>query len=295
MKLSRREWLIGAGAFAMSAPAIAPAPAPAVLAQSDKLIPNTRGGYRFLPGVPFLSLAALASNGFEIVRATLRRPRPLPEGLTAIEKYLPEVGRPMHALCGPELRSGHQTTRAEFAAFNSAYIERLRKAGLLVGDSVPMTRTNVAMAGIDQHQIYAFSYTVPLSRTEPKPSPTFVVAAVAEVRNLAFRPEAGRTFVAGEVVAAGDTSLEGLRQKTVFVLEELEGRLRLLGLRWGDVTGTQLYTVYDIQPLMASLILPKLGEAGRMGVQWYHAQPPVVGSEVEVDVRATRMELTVNI
>ena len=117
-------------------------------------------------------------------------------------------------------------------------------------------------------------------------SPTFVVAAVAEVRNLASRPE---------VVAAGDTSLEGLRQKTAFVLEELEGRLRLLGLSWGDVTGTQLYTVYDIHPLIASLILPKLGEAGRMGVQWYHAQPPVVGSEIEVDVRATRMELTVNI
>ncbi|AMY08548.1 hypothetical protein LuPra_01749 [Luteitalea pratensis] len=286
MKLSRREWLIGSGAFAMSAPAFAPAPALAVLAQGDKLIPNTRGGYRFLPGVPFLSLAALPSDGFEIVRATLRRPRPLSEGLTAIEKYLPEVGRPLHALCGLELRSGHQTTRAEFAAFNSAYIERMRMAGLLVGDSVPMTRTNVAMAGMGEHQIYAFSYTVPLSRSEPKPSPTFVVAAVAEVRNLASRPE---------VVAAGDTSLEGLRQKTAFVLEELEGRLRLLGLRLGDVTGTALYTVYDIHPLMASLILPKLSEAARIGVQWYHAQPPVVGSEIEVDVRATRMELTINI
>ena len=142
------------------------------------------------------------------------------------------------------------------------------------------------MAGVDQHQIYAFSYTVPLLRTGPKPSPTFVVAAVPEVRNLASRPE---------VVAAGDTSLEGLRQKVAFVLEEIEGRLRLLGLRWGDVTGTQLYTVYDIQPLMPGLILPKLGEAGRMGVQWYHAQPPVVGGEIEIDVRATRMQLTVDI
>ena len=286
MALSRREWLIGAAAFAMSAPAFAPAPALAVLAQSEKLIPNTRGGYRFLPGVPFLSLAALPADGFEIVRAILRRPRPLPEGLTTIEKYLSEVGRPLHALCGLELRSGHQATRPEFAAFNSADIERMRLAALLVGDSVPMTRTNVAMAGMGEHQIYAFSYTVPLSRAEPKPSPTFVVAAVAEVRNLASRPE---------VVAAGDTSIEGLRQKTAFVLEELEGRLRLLGLRWGDVTGTQLYTVYDIHALVASLILPKLGEAARIGVQWYHAQPPVVGSEIEVDVRATRMELTINI
>jgi hypothetical protein len=59
MKLSRREWLIGAGVFAMNAPAFATAPALAVLAQSDKLIPNVRGGYRFLPGLrlPFLSPA----------------------------------------------------------------------------------------------------------------------------------------------------------------------------------------------------------------------------------------------
>jgi hypothetical protein len=286
MNPSRREWLIGAGASVAAVSGLALTLARAVFAQSDQLIPNARGGYRFLPGPPFLSLAVLASEGFEIVRATLRRPRPFAEGLAAIEKYLSEVGRPLHALCGLELRFGHQTTRADFGAFNSEYIERMRTARLLVADSVPIARTNVAMAGVDQRRIFAFSYTVPVSGATPRQFPTFVFAAVPAVRNLASRPQ---------IIAEGDTSLNGLRQQAAFVLETIESRLQLFGLNWGDVTATQLYSVYDMHPLMTSLILPKLGDAAQMGMQWYHAQPPVIGGEIEIDIRATRMELTVPI
>ncbi len=84
MNLSRREWLISAGAFAISAPSFARTSNRAVLGESDELLPNARGGYRFLPGPPFLSFATLASDGFEIVPATLVRPRLYPEGLTTI-------------------------------------------------------------------------------------------------------------------------------------------------------------------------------------------------------------------
>jgi len=286
MNLSRREWLISAGAFAISAPSFARTSSRAVLGESDELLANARGGYRFLPGPPFLSFATLASDGFEIVRATLVRPRLFPEGLTTIEKYLLEVGRPLHALCGLELRSGQQTTRAEFDSFNGTYIERVRKAGLLVAQRVPMTRTNVAMAGLAQHQIHAFSYTVPVSRPRPKQSRTFVLSAVPEVRNLASSPQ---------IIAEGDTSLEGLRQKAAFILDAIENQLHQLALGWEYVTGIQLYTVHDLHPLMTSLIVPKLGRAARVGMQWYYARPPVIGGEIEMDVRATGVELTVDI
>ena len=56
MNSSRREWLIRAGAFAISAPTFALTSTRSVLAQSGELILNPRGGYRFLPGPPFLSL-----------------------------------------------------------------------------------------------------------------------------------------------------------------------------------------------------------------------------------------------
>jgi len=285
MDLSRREWSIRAGTLAISVPNVALTSSGALLRQRNELIPNPRGGYQFLPGPPFLSLTTLASDGFEIVRATLLRPRLFSEGLAAIEKYLLGTGRPVHALCGLELRSGRRTTQTEFTSFNGTYIERVGKAGLLVGHRVPMTRTNVAIPGANQHQIYAFSYTVPVSRPRPEQSRTFVLSAVPEVRNLASNPQ---------IIAEGDTSLEGLRQKATFILDTIESLLQQLAVGWEHVTGIQLYTIHDLYPLVTSLILPRLGPAARKGMQWYHAQPPV-RAEIEMDVRATRMELTVDI
>ena len=207
----------------------------------SKLVPNPLGGYLFLPGLPFLSFAVLAAEGFEIVRATFRRPPAFSEAFAAIEGHLRSSGRPLHALCGLELRSGRQATPQEFAAFNGPYTECLREVGLLVGDRVPMTRTNVAVPGGEgTHQLFAFSYTVPVPRPASQQSPTFVLAAVPEVRNIGSQPE---------VVAAGDTSIEGLRQKSVFVLEALESSLEALGVVWSDVTGVQLYTLSDLHRL----------------------------------------------
>jgi hypothetical protein len=56
-------------------------------------------------------------------------------------------------------------------------------AGLLIGERVPMTRTNVAVPdGNETHRIFAFSYTTPVPPSTSSQSPTFVVAAVPEVR-----------------------------------------------------------------------------------------------------------------
>jgi hypothetical protein len=95
---------------------------------TEKLVTNERGGYSFLPGTPFFSFVAVASPGFEMVRAIFRRPPPFPEGLAAVHRHLRAAGRPMQALCGFEFRNGRQATMQEFMAFNKIYIEQMRKA-----------------------------------------------------------------------------------------------------------------------------------------------------------------------
>ena len=55
---------------------------------TEKLVANERGGYSFIPGTPFFSFVAVASRGFEMVRAIFRRPPPFPEGLAAVHRHL---------------------------------------------------------------------------------------------------------------------------------------------------------------------------------------------------------------
>lgn len=65
---------------------------------------NLRGGYRFLEGIEPYSSGVVASLGWEIVHVTLARPLPWKEGLFAAKKYLEQLERDCHALCGVELR-----------------------------------------------------------------------------------------------------------------------------------------------------------------------------------------------
>jgi hypothetical protein len=230
-------------------------------------------------------MGAIAASGFEIVRATFRRPPAFPEGLGAVESHLRAAGRPMHALCGFELRNGRQATMPEFMAFNDGYIDRLRRAGVLMNEQMPLTRSNLVLAGTDaSHRIHAFSYTV---ATPPASSraPTFVVAGIPEVRLLDPNPE---------IVAKDDVSLNGLRQKTIFILETIESLLTTLGVGWSDVTGMQLYTVRDVHPLIEGVVLPRIGEAAIRGMHWHYVLLPVVGGDVEIDVRSVRTELTID-
>jgi hypothetical protein len=283
--LSRRDLL--AGALAVGGSMLGKSVRAAGWFSSEDLVLNTRGGYHFLPAVPFLSFAARAADGFEIVRATFRRLRPFSEGVADIERLLRASSRPIHALCGIELRSPAQVSGAEFGAFNRIYLERMARAGLLIADRVPIARTNVAEVGVREHSIHAFSYTMPVVRRRQAPSDTFVLSAVPEVRDI--------TAERFEFVAAGDTTPTGLRLKIEFVLSKLDNTMQVLGAQWAGATGVQLYTVHDVQPLLADVILPRVGGVGRRGIEWHHASPPVVGNELEIDVRGTRMELVADV
>lgn len=269
----------------------------------QELVVNERGGYRFLPGVPFLSFGVVAADGFEIVRTTFRQPRPFAAGMADIERALKASGLPLHALCGLELRSARPLSRQEFGEFNQAYIRHLKAAGLVIGDDIPVTRTNVAfsaserltdgMSGAPDVTIHAWSHSRPATRGVHATAPTFVLAGIPEIRNLRA---AGLGRERPDIVAMGDTTSDGfptlaaLRQKTEFILTALDQTMRTLGVEWADVTGVQLYTVHNAHPLLADLILPRLGVAARLGVEWHHAGPP--GVQVEIGVRGMRQEIT---
>ena len=247
------------------------------------LVANERGGYSFIPGTPFFSFAAVATPGFEMVRAVFRRPPLFPEGLSDVERHLRAAKRPIHALCGFEFRNGRQATMKEFMAFNNTYIERLRTSDVLVKGQMPLTRSNLVPQGTDaSHRIHAFTYTVPAPAAGRRPS--FITAGIPEVRFSAATPE---------IVAPDDSSLAGLREKTVFVLESIERLLADIGAGWSDVTGIQLYTVKDLHPLLESVVLPKIGDAAYRGIQWHYVLLPVVGGDVEIYVRSVRTELMI--
>jgi hypothetical protein len=280
--ISRRELL--AGAVASGVLHLVPSQGGAMQRASGSLVANERGGYLFLPGQPFFSLGAIAARPFEINRAIFRQPPAFPEGLSAVERHLRAAGRPLQALCGLELRNGRQANMQEFMTFNERYIESLRKAGMLVADQMPVTRSNLVVTGAEAaHRIHAFTYTVRASPTSNR-MPTFVTAGIPEVR---FGPKS-------EIVARDDVSPNGLRQKTAFVLETIAGLLTAMGVGWRDVTGIQLYTVRDLHPLVESVVLPQIGDAAQRGIQWHYVLLPLEGGDVEIDVRSVRSELTID-
>jgi hypothetical protein len=60
------------------------------------------------------------------------------------------------------------------------------------------------------------------------------------------------------------------------------------GFGWADVTATQVYTVFDIHPLLADEIVHR--GAASAGLTWHYARPPVRDLEYEMDCRAIAAE-----
>jgi hypothetical protein len=247
------------------------------------LLDNARGNYKFVRGygAPFSS-GALANPGFGIVHVTFEPLARLADGYRLIERHLREAGRPIHAVCGIELRIPAPLTPAGFDEFNRGYIERLTEWGLMVDGLNPVARTNVAPAAspITEPSLYGFYYTTPAMNAE---RPAFVLAGVPEVSSRA----GGKR----EIVAAGDVSIEGLRRKAACVLETLGGLLREMNLGWNEASAVNLYTVHDLHSLFASDLLPTLGAAAHRGIRWHYARPPVIELELEIDGYAARQEL----
>lgn len=238
------------------------------------------GGYRFIKGPFQYSAGACALEGFTIERARFHEPPPLNEGFAAVEHHLKSIGRPTQAICGFELRSPEPFTDAGFEAFNRVYVQTLERWGLLALEDNPVARSNVCPERRKpaSPSVYAFSYTIENAGAHP----AFVIAGSGEAQE-------GTGSYRERTVRFGDTSPEGMREKARYVLGEMERRMNAFGFAWPEVTGVNLYTVFNIHSFVADEI------AGRGAMQhalsWFFARPPVQGLDYEMDVRSVGREI----
>jgi hypothetical protein len=239
------------------------------------------GGYRFIPGVFQYSGGAAAEHGFSIERVTFRNPVPLVQGFKRVEEIIKARGRPLTAFCACELRSPAPFTDGGFRAFNEVYVTTLAKWGIFDEKTRvnPVARSNVCpeLHKPSEPSFHAFSFTVPSNDTMP----TFVVAGSGEARE-------GGAIYRDRTVRFGETSPDAMREKAVFVLAEMERRLKLLGFSWADTTASQVYTVHDLHPFLADEIVRR--GAARAGLTWHFCRPPVQGLEYEMDCRGVSVE-----
>lgn len=247
------------------------------------LVENKRGNYHFLKGIGPYSAGVIAAAGFEIIHVRLSRYVPMLAGLDAIETHLKKAGRPLHAVCGMELRSPKPFSFAGFDEFNAGYVGVLKKWDLLVAGMNPVARTNVAPAVYSPAgpTVYGFSYTVPSTQARK----TFVIAGAGELPEGSLNP--------GDVVRAGESSATAIQDKMCFVIGLMEGRLRRLGVTWNDVTVTDVYSVHDIHPFLETELLERQQQGAAHGLTWYYARPPIEGIEYEMDLRGCATELVI--
>lgn len=247
------------------------------------LIRNEQGNYAFLKGIAPYSAGVIAHAGFEIVHVRLSRTVPLHAGFDAVEAHLRKVGRPLHAVCGMELRSPKPFSFTGFVDFNSTYIDLLKGWDLLVDGINPVARTNIAPAtnAPSEPALYGFSYTV-TSDLERK---TFVVAGAGELPEGSLDPR--------DVVRRGENSAAAIEEKMRFVVGLMEGRLAGLGMSWSDVTVSEIYTVHDIHPFIETELLQHQKEGGAHGLTWHYSRPPIESIEYEMDLRGCATELMI--
>ena len=225
----------------------------------------------------------MAAQGFEVVHVIFNPLPALWAAFDIVESHLSGEGRPISALCGMELRIPQALSIEAFNEFNQPYIDRLKEWGTHIDGLNPVARTNVApeVNPVREPRVYGFSYTVPTDY-EGK---TFVVAGAGELNSNALASD--------NIVSRGDVSGAGLKAKAEQVLPGIMAkRLAGMGVDWTDVTQSNVYTVHDIHPLMASTIVPALQAASQHGIRWHFARPPVLEIEFEMDMRGVRREIT---
>lgn len=247
------------------------------------LVTNPHGGYSFLKGISPYSAGVRAANEFTIEHVRLSNALPWKQGFDRIDASLRMAGRPRAALCAIALRSPKPFSFTGFDQFNAGYVRVLKSWDILVDGINPVARTNVApeLEPPAEPALYSFAYTVPA----PPAAPSFVIAGAGELPEGSLDPH--------DVVRRGETSNDAMAAKARFVLELMEGRLRGLGVTWNDVTTTNIYTVHDVNALLAREILPRMQGATRHGVTWHYTRPPIVSIEYEMDLRGARRETVI--
>jgi hypothetical protein len=241
-----------------------------------ELVAFADGGYSFLKGGFPFSQGVAALPGFAIERVQLLKHLPLTEGFRLVEEHLKSVGRPRTALCAAELRSPQPFSFDGFGDFNKGYVAVLEEWRIFRDGVNPVARSNVAPVGSPPSEpgFYAFSYTVPAEGR----APDYVVAGSAERREGGRFPE--------DIVARGDTSAAGLKQKCRLVIATMRARLEGLRVSAAQAGVVQVYTAHDLHPLMGDVE----ALAPQASVTWHRCRPPIEGLEFEMDLRAVSAE-----
>jgi len=247
------------------------------------LIENPRGGYAFLTGIAPYSSGVVALSGYEIVYARLKQPLPWREGFERVDAHLQSVDRDRDALCGMALRCPGPYSMEGFIEFNKLYCAVLEEWDLYVDGMNPVARTNVSPEFVcpEEASLYAFSYTVPTDQE----GITFVVAGAGELNS----PE----LVSEAIIRRGAVSPEAMREKAIYVIDVMEKRLTGLGGTWADVTVTDVYTVHPVIDVLEEVVFTRMNASAIHGVQWFHARPPIVEIEFEMDLRGVRNEVVI--
>jgi hypothetical protein len=183
-------------------------------------------------------------------------------------------------LCAVSLRSPAPFTFPGFKAFNDGYADLLKSWDILVDGVNPLARTNIAPEFLPpaEPSLHSFAYTIPAERR----SASFVVAGGGELPDGSFDP--------ADIIRRDETTPDAMACKAEFVLGLMDDRLRGLGASWGQVTHTNVYTVHDVNALLANVVLPRISSAANHGVTWHYTRPPIVGLEYEMDVRGGTRE-----
>jgi hypothetical protein len=247
-----------------------------------QLLTHPHGNYQFLTGIAPYSAGVVAQPGYALVRATLQTPLPYEQGFALLDRHLASVRRPLQALCAIELRLPAPLSFQGFIDFNVGYRRLLAERALLVGGLNPVARTNIApaVAAPPEPALYAFSYTVPAVHD----APTFVVAGAGDLQDQGVLDPSA-------VVRPGETSRAALSEKVATVMTVMQERLTGLGRTWAETTAVDLYTIQDIQPLLAEQILAPLGVAATHGLHWFYSHPPIADLVFEMDVRGVYQEI----
>jgi hypothetical protein len=247
------------------------------------IVESPEGGYRFIKGASSYSLGVAASPGFRLERVRFQSPIPLDAAFRRMADIVRDAKRPPSALAACELRSPAQLTEAGFRSFNERYVALLRDFGFSeFGEANPVCRTNVCPSGqaLPDTCVYAFSYCV--ESLDARPS--FVLAGAVDLME-------GDKELRDLIVAPGQVDAAGIRRKASHALDELEGRLSLLGFDWSMTTSNAVHCVHDIYQAVTEEIAAR--GAAQAGTTWHLCRPPIAGLEFEIDTRSIAVERTV--
>jgi hypothetical protein len=244
-----------------------------------KLTSRPEGNFSFLADSRIFCTGAVADKDHTMAHATFKAPIPLARGFAAIADYMQAIGRPMTAVAGLELRINKPLSFDGFRALSATYIKLLDKYGLRVGEHATTTRTNVAIEPIalapKTPSIYGFTFTIPGARDGNRAG--FVGSGIGELD--------GGTR--DKIVQLGKTSPKAMRIKAEWVMNAVKAQMGSLGVKWNDVSHTNLYTVRSVDSYFGDVIVATMGAPSRYGVNWLYSRPPIEEIEVEVDVRGT--------